>query len=96
MITSFNEDVAHHFIGLIYTIDQNYVKFSNSLWGEGDGHLYGFQRTLLFQFTKLASVYSGKRSLGRVQSGTELPILRSPNNIMSIFFQLSQQAGLVF
>lgn len=30
-VSSFNEDIAHHFIGLIYTIDQNYVKFSNSL-----------------------------------------------------------------
>jgi len=51
-LASFNEDVAHRFGGLIYTIDQNYVKFSNSLQGEGGCHLPGFQRTLLFPFTK--------------------------------------------
>lgn len=83
-VSSFNEDVAHRFIGLIYTTDQNYVKFSNFPWGEGDCHLHGFRRTLLFPFTKLASVFSGKRSPGCVSSGIELLILRRPNNITTI------------
>lgn len=33
MVSSFNEDIAQHFVGLIYTIDQNYIKFPNTIRG---------------------------------------------------------------
>lgn len=42
-VSCFNEDIAQHFVGLIYTIYQNYVKFPYTTMGEKSQHICDFQ-----------------------------------------------------
>ena len=38
-VSYFNEDIAQHFVGLIYTIYQNYVKCPYTTMGEKIQHM---------------------------------------------------------